>query len=489
LDFPDDPVQFQLSIFNFQMTQSSLYLPNHESVTDDWETSLSESELSPDSSRITVLLVDDQPFIGKIIGRMLKSEKDIDFHYFQSARDALRIGKEISPTVILQDLVMPEISGLNMVYYFRAKENTRDIPLIVLSADENAKVKAEAFAVGANDYIVKPPDKIELIARIRYHSQAYINMLQRDEAYRKLERQTAELQNSNESLLKHIAERKRTETELRESKKKVEAEREAAETANKKIMSSIRYAQTIQQSFLPNPGNMKTFLPETFLIWMPRDIVGGDFIFTHRLENRAVIAVLDCTGHGVPGAFMTMVASFGLEKIVKGEGWYDPANILKRLNFLVKTSLQQDTAYALSDDGLDAAVCLISQSETSGEQNLTFAGAKLPLFYTDKREVTVIKGDKMSLGYRKSDLNFSFTNHTIPIRKEMFFYMLTDGFTDQLGGEKRRRFGMRRLKDILKEIAFLSVEKQKDELVRAFNEYKGENEIQDDVTVLGFGFN
>lgn len=475
------------------MTQSSLSLPTlkyEESVTDDAETSLSESELlSAEGSRITVLLVDDQPFIGKIIRRMLESEKDIEFHYFQSARDALRIGKEISPTVILQDLVMPEISGLNMVHYFRAKENTQDVPLIVLSADENASVKAEAFAAGANDYMVKPPDKIELIARIRYHSQAYINMLQRDEASRKVEKQTAELLTSNEKLVEHIAERRRTESALRESKKKVEAEREAAETANKKIMSSIRYAQTIQRSFLPNPGNMKTFLPETFLIWMPRDIVGGDFIFTHKFENQAVIAVLDCTGHGVPGAFMTMVASFGLEKIIKGEGWYDPAQILKRLNFFVKTSLQQDTSYALSDDGLDAAVCLISKPDEAEKRVLTFAGARLPLIYTDKGEITLIKGDKMSLGYRKSDLNFNFENHRIPVREGMFFYMLTDGFTDQLGGEKRRRFGIRRFKEIVKEIGFLPVERQQDELVRAFSEYKGENEIQDDITVLGFGFN
>jgi len=184
-------------------------------------THLPESDIFSDNSRIRVLLVDDQQFIGKIIGRMLESEGDIDFHYFQSAREALIKADKIFPTVILQDLVMPEINGLSMVYYFRSKKLTRHTPLIVLSADEDPKVKAEAFSVGANDYIVKPPDKIELIARIRYHSQAYINMLQRDEAYKRVEERTAQLRNSNEQLLSEIAERERTEEALRKNKKRL----------------------------------------------------------------------------------------------------------------------------------------------------------------------------------------------------------------------------------------------------------------------------
>ncbi len=470
-----------------------------------------ESDLLSDNSRISVLLVDDQTFIGKIIGHMLESEDDIDFHYFQSAREALRMADEISPTVILQDLVMPEINGLNMVYYFRAKKRTRHTPLIVLSADEDPKIKAEAFATGANDYIVKPPDKIELIARIRYHSMAYINMLQRDEAYRKVEERTAELRSTNEQLRGEIAERERTEDALRKSKKKVEQEREAAEAANEKIMDSIRYAKLIQSSLLPNPENIRSFLPDSFFIWMPRDIVGGDFIFTDYVlplrdgdsqrESGFIIAVIDCTGHGVPGAFMTMIADFGLRKIIRDEGWCDPAQILKRLSFLVKTTLQQDTDYALSDDGLDAALCFVSEGAasvmsegtvadrqvTEDSEQLIFAGAKLPLIYFDNGELKVIKGDRKSIGYKRSDLNFNFTNHTVRIRRGMSFYMFSDGFVDQLGGEDERRFGTRRFKELLSKNSQLPFKMQKDRLLEAFNIYKGENEIQDDVTVLGFG--
>jgi serine phosphatase RsbU (regulator of sigma subunit) len=223
--------------------------------------------------------------------------------------------------------------------------------------------------------------------------------------------------------------------------------------------------------------------------------VGGDFIFTEASENGFIIAVIDCTGHGVPGAFMTMIAVFALGKIIRDEGHHDPAQILNRLNFLVKTILQQDTDYALSDDGLDAAICSVrgrsfvvtdTGDRTTDYQELIFAGAKLPLAYVYKNEITIIKGDKKSIGYKKSDLGFEFANHQLTIENGMSFYMFSDGFADQLGHEKERRFGTARFKELLRENAQLGFEKQRNVLLQAFNEYKGDTEVLDDVTVIGF---
>ena len=137
--------------------------------------------------KVTVLLVDDQPIIGEAVRRMLAGEDDIAFHYCKDATQALARAKEIGPTVILQDLVMPEIDGLTLVKHFREDEATRETPMIVLSTKEEPKIKAEAFGLGANDYIVKLPDRLELLARIRHHSKGYINLLQRNEAYRALQ--------------------------------------------------------------------------------------------------------------------------------------------------------------------------------------------------------------------------------------------------------------------------------------------------------------
>jgi len=161
-----------------------------------------DTDLNLTKTHITVLLVDDQPFISKMIASMLKNEPDIVFHYCQYARQAINMANSVSPTVILQDLTMPDVDGLEMVRYYRINAYTRQTPLIVLSGQEDAEVKANAFALGANDYMVKPPDRIELIARIRYHSQAYINMLQRDAAYRRVEEQSAELEIRNQFIKK-----------------------------------------------------------------------------------------------------------------------------------------------------------------------------------------------------------------------------------------------------------------------------------------------
>ena len=135
---------------------------------------------------VMVLLVDDQAMVCEAIRRMLASQPDIDFHYCADAKEAIVVANQIKPTVILQDLVMPGIDGLTLVSHFRANPATRETPIIVLSTNETPQVKGQAFAAGANDYLVKLPDKIELIARLRYHSRAHLNQVQRDEAYRAL---------------------------------------------------------------------------------------------------------------------------------------------------------------------------------------------------------------------------------------------------------------------------------------------------------------
>src|SRR5262245_16259292 len=136
--------------------------------------------------KVVVLLIDDQPMIGEMVRRMLAGEPDVGFHYVADATKALEAAGRVKPTVILQDLVMPQIDGLTLVRQFRSNESTRETPLIVLSTKEEPAVKAEAFALGANDYIVKLPDRLELLARIRYHSKGYIALLQRNEAYQAL---------------------------------------------------------------------------------------------------------------------------------------------------------------------------------------------------------------------------------------------------------------------------------------------------------------
>lgn len=152
--------------------------------------------------RITVLLVDDQPIVGEAVGEMFAGEQDIDFHYCPDPREAIKTANRICPTVILLDLVMPQIEGLVLVRYFRANKATREVPLIVLSSKEDPRIKAESFALGANDYMVKLPDRLEVLARVRYHSRGYINLLERNEAYSALLQSREQLDARNKFIRK-----------------------------------------------------------------------------------------------------------------------------------------------------------------------------------------------------------------------------------------------------------------------------------------------
>lgn len=154
------------------------------------------------SFRISVLLVDDQPMVAEAVRRALEDEKDIEFHYCEDPTKAIKIANQIKPTIILQDLVMPEVNGLMMVKFFRVNRETAQVPIIILSTKEDPKIKSEAFTNGVNDYLVKLPDKIELIARIRYHSTAYNYHKQRDEAFLALQESQRKLNEANLTLEK-----------------------------------------------------------------------------------------------------------------------------------------------------------------------------------------------------------------------------------------------------------------------------------------------
>jgi two-component system chemotaxis family response regulator WspR len=151
---------------------------------------------------LMVMLVDDQSFVAELLQRQLTNEKDINFHYCQDPSQAVGTAEKIGPTVILLDFTMPSIDGLTLCNFFRAHPATRDIPIIMLSSNDDPVTKAQAFEAGANDYLVKLPDSIELIARLRYHSAAYINKLQRDDAYRALRASQMKLEELNMQLLK-----------------------------------------------------------------------------------------------------------------------------------------------------------------------------------------------------------------------------------------------------------------------------------------------
>ncbi|NRR34085.1 diguanylate cyclase [Oxalobacteraceae bacterium] len=167
--------------------------------------SLSEQESALSAFKVRVLIVDDQLIIVEAVRRMLADQADIEFHHVTDARAAVQTALQLQPTVILQDLVMPDIDGFGLIKLYREEEQLRHVPVIVLSAKEDPKLKAHSFATGANDYMVKLPDKLELLARVRYHSGAHISRLQRDQAFRFLRESQKSLAEANIELQKLAA--------------------------------------------------------------------------------------------------------------------------------------------------------------------------------------------------------------------------------------------------------------------------------------------
>lgn len=239
---------------------------------------------------IKVLLVDDQPIVASAVQRMLAPEADISLHYCQDPGQALKLADELSPTVILQDLVMPDVDGLTVLRYYRAHPRLRDVPVIMLSSREEPATKAEAFASGASDYLVKLPDRIELVARIRCHSKGYISLLERNETY------------------------------------------QALLCSQQALAAELAQASAYVVSLLPPP--LTVGVPRVDWRFFPSAMLGGDSFGYHWIDRQHfAMYLLDVCGHGVGAALLSVSAINVVRSMtLPGTDFRSPAAVLTALN-------------------------------------------------------------------------------------------------------------------------------------------------------------
>ncbi|MFP4528121.1 MAG: SpoIIE family protein phosphatase [Candidatus Kapaibacterium sp.] len=255
--------------------------------------------------KIKVLLVDDQAIVGEQVRRMLQPEEDIEFHFCQEPSKAVQTAAELNPTVILQDLVMPDIDGLTLVKFFRAHPQLKDVPMIVLSSKEEAVTKADSFATGANDYLVKLPDRIELVARIRYHSKGYIHLLQRNEA----------------------------EDKLRKSQKA--------------LLSELAKAGEYCVSLLPeeiDEGDIRTHWR-----FVPSEQLGGDSFGYHWVDDdHFAMYLLDVCGHGVGSALLSVSGLNAMRmQSLPNTDFRSPESVCNGLNAAFQMEAHNDMYFTL----------------------------------------------------------------------------------------------------------------------------------------------
>jgi len=256
--------------------------------------------------------------------------------------------------------------------------------------------------------------------------------------------------------------------------------------SNKKISDSLQYASLIQHALIPEQEIFEACFADYFVLWEPRDVVGGDIYFAERLsEHEIIVFVVDCTGHGVPGAFVTMLVKAIKRQIVSSmvhsRQAVSPARFLSLFDRHMRYLLKQEGNTMAVNTGFEAGI-LYYNNQTDF---VRFAGANIPLFVLQGGDVEVIPGDRCSIGYYRSGPEFLFTDHEINVMEGTALYMTTDGYLDQNGGEKGFPFGKKRFKALLRQGGTLSMPEQRTRLLEALASYRGAYEPTDDITVLG----
>ena len=390
-----------------------------------------------------ILIADDNPENLSILIKYLR-ESDLLTTIIKSPNGKItcEIAENKLPDLIISDWFMPEMDGIETIKNLRRKKSTKDIPIIITSGKMTSSEDLQlALKSGAVDFIKKPIDKTEFLARVK-------SMLKISWAYRRIKIQ------KNEILKK-----------------------------NKNITDSILYAKRIQTALLPPQELLTNILPDHFILFQPRDIVSGDFYWYKQIGDFTILTAADCTGHGIPGALMSMLGISFLNEIVTPKNAQNPAQILDELSTALKSALRQTGKDEDPLDGIDIALICFSKKDNI----LYYSGANNPLLMVRNNKLKKWEPNLMSAGF-----NFrasgKFTVHKIRIEKEDVIYIFSDGYKDQFGGEKGNKFRSENFHRLLLQIHNEPMKTQNKMLIENFNNWKGSHSQLDDVLVIGLQF-
>jgi sigma-B regulation protein RsbU (phosphoserine phosphatase) len=400
-----------------------------------------------------ILYVDDEEDNLKVFNSAFR--RDYEIHLALSGQEGFEILKKHEIHLIITDQRMPEMTGIQFLE--KIIPDYPDCIRMILTGFSDIEAIIQAINTGrVYRYITKPWNKEELKINIDKGLETY----HLREQNRKL---IEDLKVANQTLEQKVIERT-----------------QKIETQNREITSSIQYASRIQNALLPPNEELKRLLPSYFILSKPRDIVSGDYYWLASKDDKVIIAVADCTGHGVPGAFMSILGVSFLNEIVNKAVTIRANEILNQLCGQVIKSLHQTGKKDETRDGMEMGLCVMDFSKNK----LQFSGAFRPLYLIRDNELKEFRGDSMPIGiYEEEDQSFS--NTEVLFQKGDIIYLFTDGYVDQLGGTERKTFRSKNFKKLLIEIHNLPMHEQKKALENNHKVWRGEIDQVDDILIVG----
>ncbi len=442
-----------------------------------------------------ILVVDDEPDVEHLFTQFFRSrikKGELVFVFAENGLVALeKLKADYEIEVVFTDINMPVMDGLT--FLGKIKEHELLQKAIVISAYGDMENIRTAMNHGAFDFITKPITiddlnvtlekairEMEILKR-GIAAQNNIESMQHEKEIALLEKAEAQ-----EEALKNLKEKEKLilyqnellEAQVNERTHEVIYQKELLERKNKEILDSIHYAKGLQDAILPPENQFRSLFPESFIFYLPKDIVSGDFYWIDSTDDKILIVGADCTGHGVAGALMSVLGTSLLNQIVNEKGVTVPSDILNHLQNSVINSLKKSEADTHA--GMDIAICCFDLKKNE----LQFAGAKRPLWLIRNGELIIYSADKFSIGSQYYE-NESFTNQNIAIQKDDSIFIFSDGYPDQFGGEKGKKLMTNNFKELLLSIQSKSMNEQWILLNQYFQNWKGNNEQVDDVMVIG----
>jgi len=399
-----------------------------------------------------ILIAEDSPSMLATMHSMLADDEFAKYQIIKAynGREACTEAFKHRPDLILIDIQMPVMNGPEAIAKIKSNEHLKDIPIIVISS---TRLFHDAINAGANDFLLKPFNQFELLLRVQLNLKIRLN----------------------------VAEIKRQQDIINNKKQEVIQQRGTVVRQKRDLMEDVYYASYIQNAILPESSLFGEYFSSYFIFYKPKNIISGDFYWITYKNDKIIIAVGDCTGHGISGALMTMAGAAFLNEIINSNNRYEADLILNDLRQKVMKLLHQKGKIGEAANGMDIALCVIDPAK----KMIQYAGANNPVYIVHNNQpLTIYKADRMPIGVYITS-GQSFKKEEIPYENGDVLYLFTDGYADQFGGDMGQKFRYNQFKDVLQKGCQMPMNEQLALLESTMDTWRGDYEQVDDMLVIG----